>query len=227
MQSIFSKKQAVSCEIKFNDSFNPNSKFNRENYEFIAGNWIHKTAIINWERVRLGAGNTIGPYSCIGSEPPNVSEVSDGFVEIGNSNNICEYVTIHLPTKSEIGTVIGNNNIFMSSAHIGHDCVLEDSITLCNNVAVAGHSRIMQGATLALNASVHQFKVVGSWVMVGMNTCLNKSIIVEPGNIYFGIPAKNMGKNIVGLRRNNISMIDLRSEVTRFQSIMNNSSCFC
>ena len=49
----------------------------------------------------------------------------------------------------------------MSSAHIGHDCVLEDNIVLCNNVAV-GHARIMQGATLALNASVHQFKVVGS-----------------------------------------------------------------
>ena len=169
---------------------------------------IHKTAIINWERVRLGIGNTIGPYACVGTEPPNVSEVSDGIVEIGNSNNICEYVTIHLPTKSEIGTVIGNNNLLMSSAHIGHDCVLEDNITLCNNVAVAGHARIMQGATLALNASVHQFKVVGSWVMVGMNTCLNKSIIVEPGNIYFGIPAKNMGKNIVGLRRNNISKVE-------------------
>ena len=147
MQTIFSKKQAVGSEIKVNDSFNPNSIFNQENYEFIAGNLIHKTAIINWERVRLGIGNTIGPYACVGTEPPNVSEVSDGIVEIGNSNNICEYVTIHLPTKSEIGTVIGNNNLLMSSAHIGHDCVLEDSITLCNNVAVAGHARIMQGNT--------------------------------------------------------------------------------
>ena len=226
MQTVSSREQAVGGEIKFNDSFNPNSTFNQENYEYIAGNLIHKTAIINWERVRLGTGNTIGPYACVGTEPPNVSEVSDGFVEIGSSNNICEYVTIHLPTKSEIGTVIGNNNLLMSSAHIGHDCVLEDNIVLCNNVAVAGHARIMQGATLALNASVHQFKVVGSWVMVGMNTCLNKSIIVEPGNIYFGIPAKNMGKNIVGLRRNNISKIELRSEIERFQSMINNSSCF-
>ena len=226
MQTVLSNKPANSGGIIFNGSFNPNSKFNQENYEYIDGNLIHRTAIINWERVRLGRGNTIGPYACVGTEPPNLSEVSDGFVNIGNSNNICEYVTVHLPTKPEIGTVIGNNNLFMSSAHIGHDCVLEDNITLCNNAAVAGHVRIMQGATLALNASVHQFKLVGSWVMVGMNTCLNKSIIVEPGNIYFGIPAKNMGKNIVGLRRNNISKGDLRDEVARFQSIIKNSICF-
>lgn len=226
MQTVLSKDSAVDGEIIFNDSFNPNSKFNRENYEYIDGNLIHKTAIINWERVRLGTGNTIGPYTCVGTEPPNVSEVSDGFVEIGSSNNICEYVTIHLPTKREIGTVIGNNNLLMSSAHIGHDCVLEDNIILCNNVAVAGHVRIMQGATLALNASVHQFKLVGSWAMVGMNTCLNKSTIVEPGNIYFGIPAKNMGKNIVGLRRNNISKRGLQSEIVRFRSMINNSNYF-
>ena len=76
---------------------------------------------------------------------------------------------------------------------------------------------------------MHQFISSKLWVlkaMVGMNTCLNKSIIVEPGNIYFGIPAKNMGKNIVGLRRNNISKIELRGEVERFQSMINNSSCF-
>ena len=33
----------------------------------------------------------------------------------------------------------------MSSAHVGHDCVLEDNITLCNHVALAGHVRIMLG----------------------------------------------------------------------------------
>ena len=71
------------------------------------------------------------------------------------------------------------------------------------------------GRNIGFNASVHQFKVVGSWAWSGMNTCLNKSI-TEPGNIYFGIPAKNMGKNIVGLRRNNISKIELRGEVEDF-----------
>ena len=225
LHPLSSNKNIFDNEIKFNDSFNINSKYNIENYENIDDNLVHKTAIINWDRIKIGKGNTVGPYACIGTEPPNISQVSDGIIEIGNGNNICEYVTIHLPTINEIGTVIGNNNILMSSAHIGHDCVLENDIVLCNNVAVAGHVRIMSGANLALNSSVHQFKVVGSWAMVGMNTCLNKSITVEPGNIYFGIPAKNMGKNILGLRRKEISKNDLSHEIERFYSIINNSNC--
>ena len=164
MQTVLSNKQAGSGRVIFNTSFNPNSKFNKENYQYIDGNLIHRTAIINWERVRLGRGNTIGPYACVGTEPPNVSEVSDGFVEIGNSNNICEYVTIHLPTKGSIGTVIGNNNLLMSSAHIGHDCVLEDNIILCNNSAV-GACRIM-GRNIGFKCIGHQFKVVGSKMVI-------------------------------------------------------------
>ncbi len=223
--SVMPKKNIFDYSVKFNNSFNVDSKFNIESFEDIKGNLIHKTAIINWDRVRLGKGNTIGPYACIGTEPPNISQVSDGIIEIGDKNNICEYVTIHLPTIREVGTIVGNNNILMSSAHIGHDCVLEDDIVLCNNAALAGHVRIMSGATLALNSSVHQFKVVGSWVMVGMNTCLNKSITVEPGNIYFGNPAQKMGRNIVGLRRKEISKNDLSKETKRFFTIIDSSNC--
>ncbi len=220
MKTASSTNQNIEDSWRFNGSFNPKSKFNKENYESIDGNWIHKTAIINWERVKLGKGNAIGPYSCIGTEPPNVSEVSNGFVEIGDANNICEYVTIHLPTQKETGTVLGNNNILMSSAHIGHDCILEDNIVLCNNAAVAGNARIMSGATLALNASVHQFKLIGSWAIVGMNSCVNKSTRAEPGRIYFGVPARDMGWNVVGLNRNNISKGTLNEEIARYESMI-------
>lgn len=225
LNPLHPSSEILSNETPFNDSFNLNSKYNIKNFERVKGNLVHKTAIVNWDRVEIGKGNTIGPYACIGTEPPNISQVSDGFVKIGDSNNIGEYVTIHLPTIREVGTKIGNNNILMSSAHIGHDCVLEDDIVLCNNVAVAGHVIIMSGANLALNSSVHQFKIVGSWSMIGMNTCLNKSITVEPGNIYFGIPARNMGKNVLGLRRKEVSKNQLKQEVDRFYLLKEKSDC--
>jgi UDP-N-acetylglucosamine acyltransferase len=114
----------------------------------------------------------------------------------------------------------------MSSAHIGHDCIVEDNVVLCNNSAVAGHAWIMSGVNLAMNASVHQFKLVGSWSMVGMNTCLNKSTLVEPGNLYFGVPAKNCGPNIIGLHRMGVSKQDLERETVRFHSILKTTSCF-
>lgn len=205
--------------IKFNSAFNIHSLFNIKEYSEISENLIHKTAIINWDRVKIGKGNVIGPYSCIGTEPPNISENSNGLIEIGDKNLICEYVTIHLPTNMTLGTIVGNNNIFMSSSHIGHDCIIENDNVFCNNSAIAGHARIMSGVTLALNSSVHQFKLVGSWSMIGMNTCVNKSILVEPGNIYFGVPAKNMGKNILGLKRRKITKKQIDNELSLFQNI--------
>ena len=54
MQTVPSENQVVDQRIKFNESFNASSKFNSEQYENIKGNLIHKTAIINWERVRIG-----------------------------------------------------------------------------------------------------------------------------------------------------------------------------
>ncbi|OUU13680.1 MAG: hypothetical protein CBB97_25730 [Candidatus Endolissoclinum sp. TMED37] len=206
--------------VKFNNAFNLNSAYNKQNYEEYFGNLIHKTAIVNWDRVIIGKGNVIGPYSCIGTEPPNILENSDGLINIGNQNLICEYVTIHLPTKKEFGTLIGDNNILMSSCHVGHDCIIGDDNVLCNNSAIAGHSRIMRGVTLALNSSIHQFKIIGSWSMIGMNSCANKSILVEPGNIFFGVPSQNMGKNIVGLRRHKITKDKLSKENEYFNQLI-------
>ena len=125
-----------------------------------------------------------------------------------------------MPTKKEFGTQIGDNNILMSSCHVGHDCIIGDNNVLCNNSAIAGHSRIMRGVTLALNSSIHQFRIIGSWSMIGMNSCVNKSVFVEPGNIFFGIPCKNMGKNIVGLRRHKITMDQLSKENEYFNQLI-------
>lgn len=213
-------------DIEFNSSFDLLSSYNQSEYSLVRGNLVHKTAIVNWDRLEIGKGNSIGPYACIGVEPPNVNEKSDGIIRIGDSNNFCEYVNVHLPTNKSKGTIIGSGNILMSSAHIGHDVVIEDNVTLCNNTAVAGHAWIMSGVNLAMNASVHQFKLVGSWSMVGMNTCLNRSTLAEPGNIYFGVPAKNCGPNIIGLHRAGVSKRHLKQETDRFRSILKDTNCF-
>jgi hypothetical protein len=47
----------IGCHKReFNDSFDLMSSYNLENYREIDGNLIHKTAIINWNRVEIGEG---------------------------------------------------------------------------------------------------------------------------------------------------------------------------
>ena len=68
-------------------------------FKKIRGNYIHSTAIINWNSLVIGKGNTIGPYVVIGNEAQWKGKKSVGKIIIGNNNVFNEYTNIHLPTK--------------------------------------------------------------------------------------------------------------------------------
>jgi acyl-[acyl carrier protein]--UDP-N-acetylglucosamine O-acyltransferase len=55
-------------------------------------NSIHKTALINWKRVKIGKNNIIGPYVVIGSDAEYPGVKSNGIIKIGNNNTIREYL---------------------------------------------------------------------------------------------------------------------------------------
>ena len=38
-------------------------------FKKIKGNFVHKTAVINWKKIKIGTGNVIGPYVVIGNVP--------------------------------------------------------------------------------------------------------------------------------------------------------------
>ena len=188
-------------------------------YEVVRGNMIHPTAIINWSEITIGNGNIIGPFVCIGTEPQHKKLTSNGKISIGNDNVFREYSTVHLPTSLDSETKIGNRNYFMVNAHVAHDCTLEDNIVMCNNASLAGHVHIMHGASLALNCSIHQFQVIGSWSMVGMNSCVSKSSKISPGRIFFGVPAKYIGRNRIALERHQVRDDQLVAETERFDAL--------
>lgn len=190
-----------------------------ENYVYRFGNKVHKSALVEWSHVKIGIGNVIGPFACIGTGAQHIGEVSKGKIEIGNNNTIREFSTIHRPTDEKKGTVLGNNNYIMAGAHINHDCILEDDIIVCNNATLAGHVHVMTGAFLSMNCSVHQHQVIGSWSIIGMNSCVTKSAKVEPGFKFFGVPAKKQNKNLVALKRNNVTPEDLQFAVNRFSAL--------
>lgn len=190
-----------------------------DNYELVEGNYVHQTAIVNWNNLIIGKNNIIGPYACIGLAAQHTSKKSCGHIKIGDSNIFREYATVHMPTEHKTGTVIGNKNYFMVNSHVAHDCLIENNVIMCNNSAIAGHVHLMQGCVLALNSSVHQFQRIGSWSMIGMNSCVVKKSSIEPGYTFFGVPVKKVGKNRVAISRNRISDEMLSRETDRFMSL--------
>ena len=191
-------------------------------YKKIKGNMIHSTAIINWENVILGKNNTVGPYVVIGNHAQHPKQKSYGKIKIGNNNIFNEYCNIHLPTKLSLETVIGNNNYFMNSTTIDHDCIVENDVILSSNVILGGNVYIMRGAQLGIKTTVHQNQIIGSYSMIGMNSVITKTKIILPGYIYYGNTVKKIKKNILGLKRNKINSDILKKENVRFVKLANN-----
>jgi UDP-N-acetylglucosamine acyltransferase len=150
--------------------------------------------------VEIGAGNLIGHGALIGAPPQDISFSPDRKtkVEIGNSNIIREYCTIHRGTADGTATKIGDNNFFMAGVHIGHNCEIGNNVIIANNCLLAGYVRVDDGAFLGGGSTFHQFMHIGRLVMVQGSSAFGKDlppfVVAAERNCVFGL-------NVIGLRR--------------------------
>mgnify|MGYP006434424011 FL=1 len=189
------------------------------NYELIKGNYVHKSAIIDWDNITLGVENIFGPMAIIGASAQHKYYESSGKIHIGNKNVFSEFCLISRPTLITKKTTIADGNYFMSNSVIHHDCKIENDAIICSNVSIAGNVRLMNGVYLGQNSSVHQFQIIGSYSLLGMNSCVTKKSNILPGRKYVGVPCRDIGQNQVGLNRSNISKEHIIQEVSRFKKL--------
>lgn len=116
----------------------------------------------------IGEGNLFHPNCVIGGPPQDLKYKGEPTgLEIGNNNVIREAVTINTGTvygSKVFGdgiTRVGNNNLLMVNAHIGHDAQIGNRCILANNTMIAGH--IVLGDNVILNGGVG----VNAWVTIG------------------------------------------------------------
>ncbi len=111
----------------------------------------------------LGRENRVHAGAVLGDAPQDTSYQDEPTrLEVGDRNIFREGVTIHRGSVKGGGlTRIGNGNFLMADTHIGHDCVVEDSCVLANDVMVAGHSRIESFVNFGGGVALHQFCTVG------------------------------------------------------------------
>jgi UDP-N-acetylglucosamine acyltransferase len=150
---------------------------------------------------RIGADNHIYQFASVGEATPDLKYRDEPTrLLIGDRNTIREGVTIHRGTVQDRSeTIIGDDNLIMAYAHVGHDCVLGNHVILVNNVALAGHVVIGDWAILSGYTLVHQFCRIGAHSFSGMQTAIGKDV---PAFITVaGSPAEAKTINSEGLRR--------------------------
>ncbi|MDX5478879.1 MAG: hypothetical protein LPJ98_10520, partial [Cyclobacteriaceae bacterium] len=96
--------------------------------------------------LEIGDNNWIGPQVVIGTPGEDTKnprhDASKNFIKIGNNNIIREHVAVQKPCYGEI-TLIGNDTFLMHGAHVPHDAILYDGVTLAPNVVVGGISQLL------------------------------------------------------------------------------------
>jgi UDP-N-acetylglucosamine acyltransferase len=158
----------------------------------------HVTLVAN---VVLGQGNEVFPGAVLGAVPQDKKyKGEDSWVALGDSNTIRECVTINGGTSLGGGlTRLGNRNLIMASCHIAHDCILEDEITMANNVLLGGHVKVEDRVGFGGLAAVHHFVTVGRHAFVGGLARVTQD--VPPFMLVEGNPVRIWSINKVGLKR--------------------------
>ncbi len=173
---------------------------------------------------KIGKNNKIYPFSSIGNDPQDLKfQGEETKLEIGNYNKIREYVTINPGTNGGGGmTKVGNNCLFMVSAHIAHDCFVGDNVILANNVPLGGHAHIESNVIIGGNSAVQQFTRVGRSAMIGGMCGVVRDII--PYGIAHGNRSILQGLNLIGLRRKNIPNQDIKILSEAYKEIFKNEN---
>lgn len=173
---------------------------------------VEARAILTGE-VLAGDDNRFGPGVVIGGEPQDFAfdPAISSRVEIGNSNTLREYVTIHRGTKEDTATSMGDDNYLMVGAHLGHNTHIGNHVVIANNCLLAGYVEVGDRVVLGGGTVFHQFMRIGRLAMVRGGTRFGQDIppfaMGDEDNILAGL-------NIIGLRRNGFSA-EVRAELQR------------
>lgn len=154
----------------------------------------------------LGDDNRIFPFASVGIGPQDLSYKDEPTrLEIGDRNQIREYVTIHRGTvKGGALTRIGSDCLIMAYAHIAHDCAIGDNVIMANAATLAGHVTVEDYAVVGALCPVHQFVRIGTHSYVGGGTTITQDVLPFSKTVA-SRDVSAYGANSIGLRRRGFS----------------------
>jgi UDP-N-acetylglucosamine acyltransferase len=189
------------------------------------GTWIGPNAVI-MDGARIGKNCKIFPGAVISGIPQDLKFTGEETtVEIGDNTIIREFVTINRGTKAKGKTVVGNNCLIQSYAHIAHDCNIKNHVIMGSYSGLAGEVEVDYHAIVSPGSLVHQFVKIGKHVIIQGASKVIKDV---PPYITAGRdPLVYAGLNSVGMRRRGFSneKINEIQEIYRiiYQKGLNNS----
>lgn len=167
----------------------------------------------------VGARTVVHPFSVIGGDPQHSGYKGEPVrLEIGSDCVIREHASLNRGTPGGGGlTRVGAACLFMTGAHVGHDAVVGDHVTLANHATLGGHTVIGDRVFLGGLCAVHQFGRVGRGAIVGGLAAVTRDVI--PYGSAWGNHARLHGLNLVGLKRKGYGRGQMRQLLSAYRDL--------
>lgn len=158
--------------------------------------------VTGWTEV--GDGTVIFPFATVGEIPQDLKYSGERTrLIVGRRNRIREGVTMNTGTEGGGGiTRVGDDCLFMTGAHVGHDAQVGNRVILANQVAIAGHCIIGDDVIVGGLSGIHQFVRVGRGAIIGAVTMVTNDVM--PYGLVQGPRGELDGLNLVGLKRRGV-----------------------
>jgi UDP-N-acetylglucosamine acyltransferase len=162
-------------------------------------------------RTSIGARTVVFPFTSLGHQPQDLKFKGEpSTLTIGSECVIREGITMNPGTEGGgMKTVIGDKCVFLGDSHVGHDCIVGNSVILSHGAMLAGHVTLGDFVIVGGGAAIIQFARVGNHAFVGGLSGLEHDLI--PYGMALGNRAHLSGLNIIGLQRRGFSRDQIHS----------------
>lgn len=177
-------------------------------------------------RTRLGPDCTVFSFACVGEVPQDLKyRGEDTALVIGARARIREGATLNIGTEGGGGvTRVGDDCLFMTGAHVGHDAQVGNRVILANQAALAGHCVIGDDVIIGGLSGVHQFVRVGNGAIIGAVTMVTNDVI--PHALVQGPRGEVDGLNLVGLKRRGLPRDEIAALRAAYQELAQGEGAF-
>ncbi len=166
------------------------------------------------------------PGAVIGEIPQDLKfRGEETRLTIGKRNRIREGVTMNTGTEGGGGvTLVGDDCLFMTGAHVAHDAQVGDRVIVANQGAIAGHCIIEDDVIIGGLSGIHQFVRIGKGAIIGAVTMVTNDVI--PYGLVQAPRGELDGLNLVGLKRKGVAREDITALRAAFQMLAQGEGAF-
>lgn len=174
----------------------------------------------------IGDETVVFPFATVGEIPQDLKFKGERTrLKVGARCRIREGATLNTGTEGGGGiTVVGDDCLLMTGAHVGHDAHLGNRIVLANQVAIAGHCHIGDDVIIGGLSGIHQFVRIGHGAIIGALTMVTNDVL--PYGLVQGPRGVLDGLNLVGLKRRGVERADITAMRAAFQMLAQGEGSF-